>query len=145
LFQYFLGSTGVASVSVETLTVVCAVANPSASGTGTATVSATDVATAAVAADDPTILLGGVSVVPDVATVSVDASDAASNELIVLPDAVTIVVLIEDPLTRLWPTLGQRQSQTLDQRYERIHVGETRVRRSWPEDAPRPLRQQEAV
>lgn len=145
MFQYFLGSTGAASVSVETLDVACAVDDPSARGTGTATVSATDVATVAVAGSDPTIALGGVSIAPEVATVIVAASDAASNELILQPDVVTAVVLVEDPVARLWPTRGQRQSLSVDLLYERIHLGESRVRRAPSADAPRPLRQQEAV
>lgn len=145
MLQYFLGSTGVSSVSVETLDVACAVGDPGASGTGTATVSVGDVATVGAAVSDPTVVLGGVSVVPEVATVTVAASDAASNELIVTPDVVTVAALLDDPLARVWPTLGQRQSLSRDVLYDRIQVGESRVRRHAPADAPRPLRQQEAV
>lgn len=145
MLQFWLASTGVSTVSVEPADVACAALDPAASGTGTATVGASDFATVAIAGVDATIVLGSVAVLPDVATVAVGANDAASNQLIVQPDAATVVGLSDDPVARLWPTRGQRQSLSLDLFYERIHVGESRVRRAPSDDAPRPLRQQEAV
>lgn len=144
MLQFFLGSTGVSSVSVDTLGVVVDVVDVSASGTGVASITV-DVATVVGSGQDASVSLGAVSVVPDVATAVIEVSDATPNELIVGVDAATVVILADDPLSRLWPTLGQRQSLSQDVLYERLHVGETRVRRQSPDDAPRPLRQQEAV
>jgi hypothetical protein len=145
VFQFWLGSSGVAEVSAETADVSCAAVDALASGTGTATVSVTDVATVGIAVSDPTVALGAASAVPDVATVGSSVSDATPNELIQAVEEATGAVLVEDPIARLWPTANQRQSQTGDVLYERVHVGETRVRRHSPDEAPRPLRQQEAV
>lgn len=144
MFQFFLSSTGVSSVSVDTADVVVDVVDPAASGTGAAS-QVVDVATVTGSGQDAAISLGPVSVIPDVATVVIGVSDATPNELAVFAEEAVVMVIVEDPVARVWPTIGQRQSLTTDVLYERQHVGETRIRRQSPDDAPRPLRPQEAV
>lgn len=144
MLQFFLSSTGVSSVSVDTIDVAVDVVDTPASGTGVASITV-DVATVVGSGQDAAVSLGPVSVIPDVATVVIGVSDATPNELAVAVEVATVVIIVEDTTARLWPTIGQRQSLSQDVLYERLHVEETRVRRQSPDDAARPLRQQEAV